>query len=64
MLVFGKTCEELWRKYAIIAIDIDIDTRESIGTFPITNGKISANSFCIYTKLFFSKKATLNWMDV
>ncbi len=34
--VFGKTSEELWKKSAIIGIDIDIDTRESIDTFPIT----------------------------
>ncbi len=37
--VSGKTSEELWKKYAIIGIDIDIDTRESIDTyrhFPIS----------------------------
>ncbi len=26
--VFIKTCEELWEKYAIIGITIDIDTTE------------------------------------
>ncbi len=28
MSVFGKTLEELWGKYAIIDIDMDINTRE------------------------------------
>ncbi len=32
MSVFGKIFEELWGKYAIIGIEIDIDTRESIDT--------------------------------
>ncbi len=26
--VFGKTLKDLWGKYAIIGIDMDIDTRE------------------------------------
>ncbi len=40
MSVFGKTCEELWEKYAIVGIDIDIDTREKYQYFPITTGSI------------------------
>ncbi len=38
--MFEKTSEELWKKYAIIGIDIDINTRESIDTFPITYWKL------------------------
>ncbi len=57
MSVFGKTSEELWEKYAIIRINIDIDTREkyqylsiSIGTFPITTLFALELFFCFARK--------------
>ncbi len=45
--MFGKTSEELWKKYAIIGIDIDIDTRESIDAYQYFPISISIDTFPI-----------------
>ncbi len=45
--VFGKTSEELWKKYAIIGIDKDIDTRESIDTYRYFPISLSIDTFPI-----------------
>ncbi len=51
MSVFGKTSEELWKKYTIIGIDIDIDTRESIDTYQYFSISISIDTFPITTRI-------------
>ncbi len=45
--VFGKTSDEWWKKYAMIGIDIHIDTRESIDTYRYFPISISINTFPI-----------------
>ncbi len=55
MSVFGKTCEELWEKYAIIGIDIDIDTREKfryISPSLIHSIAISSDTRFAYQEIF------------
>ncbi len=45
--MFEKTSQELWKKYAIISIDIDIDTRESFDTYQYFPISISIDTFPI-----------------
>ncbi len=74
MPLFGKTSKKLWKTYAVICIDMDIDTRESIDTywyfpilisihtFPITNP--CYRSWYFWNKLCYDRicvSAFLNW---
>ncbi len=57
--VFGKTSEELWKKYAIIGIDIDIDPRESIDTYRYVPLSISIDTFPITSPFALGHKPLL-----